>query len=159
YAWKGRPTPAKRQADAQLAARIAAVHKGSRGTYGSPRVHAELHAHGLRVGRKRVERLMRESGLRARQKRRWRRPTDSRHSLPVAPNVLARCFQVAAPNQVWVTDVTYVATAEGWLYLAAMLDLFSRRVVGWATSAANDRGLALDTLRAALQTRRPSARL
>jgi putative transposase len=155
YAWKERPVPAKQKADAQLTAQIAGVHKGSRGTYGSPRVHAELRADGVRVGRKRVERLMRESGLRARQKRRFRRTTDSNHSLPVAPNVLDRRFEVAAPNQVWVTDVTYIPTAEGWLYLAAMLDLFSRRVIGWSASASNDRVLALDTLRAALRARRP----
>lgn len=155
YAWKGRPAPAKGKADAHLAAQIAGVHKGSRGTYGSPRVHAELRAGGVRVGRKRVERLMRESGLRARQKRRFRRTTDSNHRLPVAPNVLERRFEVAAPNQVWVTDVTYIPTAEGWLYLAAMLDLFSRRVIGWAASESNDRGLALDTLNVALRARRP----
>jgi putative transposase len=155
YAWKDRPAPAKDKADAQLAAQIAAVHKGSRGTYGSPRVHAELRSGGVRVGRKRVERLMRQSELRARQKRRFRRTTDSNHHLPVAPNVLDRCFEAAAPNHVWVTDVTYIPTAEGWLYLAAMLDLFSRRVIGWTASESNDRVLALDTLNAALRARRP----
>ena len=156
YAWKGRPAPAAAKADAQLAAQIAGVHKGSRGTYGSPRVHAELRASGLHVGRKRVERLMRESGLQARQKRRYRRTTDSNHSLPVAPNLLERCFEVAAPNQVWVTDVTYISTTEGWLYLAAMLDVFSRRVIGWALSESNDRVLALDALNLALRARRPA---
>lgn len=155
YAWKGRPVAAKVKADAHLTVQIAGVHQGSRGTYGSPRVHAELRAKGLRLGRKRVERLMRQSGLQARQKRRFRRTTDSNHSLPVAPNLLERCFAVAAPNQVWVTDVTYISTAEGWLYLAAMLDLFSRRVIGWATSESNDRALALDALNRALRARRP----
>ena len=155
YAWKGRPAPAKKKLDAHLATRIAGVHKGSRGTYGSPRVHAELRANGVRVGRKRVERLMRENGLQARRKRRFRRTTDSNHSQPIAPNVLGRHFEAVAPNQVWVTDVTYIWTQEGWLYLAAMLDLFSRRVVGWAASENNDRTLALDALNRALRARRP----
>src|SRR6185436_4330983 len=100
-------------------------HKRSRGSYGSPRIHAELRARGVRVGRKRVERLLREAGLKAKQKRRFRRTTDSKHALPIAPNVLARHFDVGAPNEAWVTDVTYVATDEGWLYLAVILDLFS----------------------------------
>ena len=155
YAWKDRPAPAKKKLDAHLATRIAGVHKGSRGTYGSPRVHAELRANGVRVGRKRVERLMRENGLQARRKRRFRRTTDSNHSQPIAPNVLGRHFEAVAPNQVWVSDVTYIWTQEGWLYLAAMLDLFSRRVVGWAASENNDRTLALDALNRALRARRP----
>jgi putative transposase len=159
YAWSGRPEPARAQSDAQLKAQIAAVHEKSRSTYGSPRVHAELRGKGVRVGKKRVERLMREDGIRARQKRRFRRTTDSNHTHPIAPNVLARQFTVTAPNKVWVTDVTYIATAEGWLYLAAILDLFSRRVVGWATSATNDRALALGALELALRARQPAAGL
>jgi putative transposase len=159
YAWSGRPEPARAKSDEQLKAQIAAVHEKSRSTYGSPRVHAELRDKGVRVGKKRVERLMREDGLKARQKRRFRRTTDSNHTHPIAPNVLARQFTVTAPNKVWVTDVTYIATNEGWLYLAAILDLFSRRVVGWATSATNDRALALDALELALQARQPAAGL
>ena len=99
---------------------------------------------------------MRVAGLRARQKRRFRRTTDSNHALPIAPNVLERHFKADAPNRAWVTDVTYIATGEGWLYLAAIRDLFSRRVVGWATSDVNDRVLALDALDRALRARRPS---
>lgn len=159
YAWLTRKPPEHAEKDAELAADIAAVHEGSRSTYGSPRVHAELRARGKRVGRKRVERLMRERGLVARQKRRFRRTTDSNHALPVAPNVLDRRFETKASNQAWVTDVTYIATDEGWLYLAAILDLFSRRVVGWATSATNDRALALNALQQALRARRPRAGL
>jgi putative transposase len=159
YAWSGRPEPARAQSDAQLKAQIAAVHEKSRSTYGSPRVHAALRGKGVRVGKKRVERLMREDGIKARQKRRFRRTTDSNHTHPIAPNVLDRNFTVTAPNKVWVTDVTYIATDEGWLYLAAILDLFSRRVVGWATSATNDRALALDALELALRARRPAAGL
>jgi transposase InsO family protein len=155
YAWKKRPEPAKSKQDARLAAEIASAHQRSRGIYGSPRVHRDLKARGLRVGRKRVERLMRESGLRGRAKRRFVCTTDSNHALPVAPNLLGRRFEVDAPNRVWVGDVTYIPTASGWLYLAILLDLFSRRVVGWATSATNDRALALAALESALKYRRP----
>lgn len=155
YAWKRRPAPARAKADEQLGVEIVAAHRRSRGTYGSPRVHADLRAKGLRVGKKRVERLMREKGIAAQRKRRFRRTTDSNHQSPIAPNVLERDFTQEAPNQAWVTDVTYIFTAEGWLYLAVMIDLFSRRVVGWATSDTNDRGLALEALNQALRARRP----
>jgi transposase InsO family protein len=132
HAWRKRPQAARVRADAQLAAQVAAVHKRSRKAYGSPRVHAELRAKGTRVGKKRVARLMRENGLQARRKRRFRKTTDSNHSQPIAPNVLARQFDVGAPNRSWVTDVTAIWTLEGWLFLAAMIDLYSRRVVAWA---------------------------
>ena len=155
YAWIERPAPARTKADAKLTVEIAAAHKRSRGRYGSPRVHAELQAQDTHVGKKRVERLMRENGLVGKQKRRFRRTTDSKHTMPIAPNVLERCFEATTTNQAWVTDVTYVATGEGWLYLAAILDLFSRRVVGWATSESNDRNLALEALGAALRSRHP----
>ena len=155
YAWIDRPEPARATEDAQLAVEIAAAHKRSRATYGSPRVHRELCAKGWRVGRKRIERLMRDRGIRARRKRRFRRTTDSKHRGPIAPNVLARKFEVKAANAVWVTDVTCVWTAEGWLFLAVMLDLFARRVVGWAASATNDTALALAALRNALRDRNP----
>jgi len=155
YAWKKRPKPARARSDAQLAAAVAAVHQRSRRTYGSPRVHRELRAHGVRVGKKRVERLMRENGIQGRSKRRYKRTTDSKHGGPIAPNLLARAFSVTEPNRAWVTDVTAIATGEGWLYLAPMLDLHSRRVVGWAASANNDTELALDALRKALRSRRP----
>lgn len=156
YAWRKRPTPARAKSDAQLTVEIAGAHKRSRSTYGSPRVHAELRARGVRVGRKRVERLMRQNGIQARRKRRFRRTTDSNHSNPIAPNVVERQFEPEAPNQVWVTDVTYVWTDEGWLYLAIMLDLFARRVVGWAASATNDTELALAALGQALRVRHPA---
>jgi Integrase core domain len=107
------------------------------------------------VGRKRVERLMRQQGLRGRAPRRYRATTDSEHTLPVAPNVVERDFEVTAPNEVWVTDVTSVATRDGWLFLAVRLDLFSRCVVGWATSARNDTSLALQALRTAVRVRQP----
>jgi len=159
YAWKKRPEPSRKTQDAQLAAEIAGAHKRSRGIYGSPRVHRDLKARGVRVSKKRIERLMRERGLRGRRKRRFCCTTDSRHALPIAANVLDRRFQADAPNRVWVGDVTYIATGEGWLYLAVLLDLFSRRVVGWATSATNDRALALEALERALKHRRPKTGL
>jgi transposase InsO family protein len=156
YAWRGRPVAPRARADARLAAQIRATHERSRRTYGSPRVHAELRARGIRVGRKRVERLMRQHGIQARRRRRYCRTTDSRHELPVAPNVLQRRFEADAPNQVWVGDVTYVPTDEGWLFLAVLLDVFSRRAVGWAMSASNDRTLALEALERARRARRPA---
>jgi transposase InsO family protein len=159
YAWKKRPEPRRKAQDEQLAAEIAGTHKRSRGIYGSPRVHRDLKARGIRVSKKRVERLMQQRGLRGRRKRRFCCTTDSRHALPIAPNVLDRRFEADAPNRVWVGDVTYIATGEGWLYLAVLLDLFSRRVVGWATSATNDRALALHALDRALKHRRPQAGL
>jgi len=155
YAWLGRSPSARKKADAQLATKIAAVHKKSRETYGSPRVHFELHESGTRVGRKRVARLMQENGIQARRKRRFRRTTDSKHSNPIAPNLLERCFEASAPDEVWVTDVTCIWTGEGWLFLAALIDLFARRVVGWAASEANDTTLALDALNHALRERNP----
>jgi len=156
YAWRKRPPSERAAEDRRLAAEVAEAHRRSRGIYGSPRVHRELRARGVRVGRKRVARLMRDRGLQGRKKRRFVCTTDSNHDEPVAPNVLARNFDVDAPNRAWVGDVTYIATTEGWLYLAVLLDLFSRRVVGWATSDTNDRWLALAALQQALRARRPA---
>jgi putative transposase len=159
YAFCKRPEPVRKATDVRLATEIGVAHKRSRGIYGSPRVHQELRAHGVRVSRKRVERLMRETGLQGRQKRRFVRTTDSQHAFPIAPNLLDRHFDRETPNAAWVGDVTYIATDDGWLYLAVLLDLFSRRVVGWATSATNDRALALAALDQAVRTRHPVAGL
>jgi len=156
YAWIARPRAARAQADEQLVVEIVAAHRRSRATYGSPRVYSELRARGSRVGRKRIERLMRERGIRARRKRRFRRTTDSRHAYPIAPNVLGRRFAVKSANAVWVTDVTSIWTGEGWTFLAVMLDLFARRVVGWAASETNDTALALAVLDSALRERSPA---
>ncbi|WP_394823661.1 IS3 family transposase [Pendulispora albinea] len=156
YAWTIRPAPARETSDAQLAVEIATTHKRSRNTYGSPRVHRDLRARGIYVGKKRVERLMREHGIAAKRRRRFRRTTESKHLHPIAPNLLERRFDAARLNTAWVTDVTYVWTLEGWLYLAVILDLCSRRVVGWAASENNDRHLALAALRCALADRTPS---
>jgi transposase InsO family protein len=159
YASQGRPPTAHDRRDKELAERVSAVHLGSRRRYGSPRVHAELQATGQRVSRKRVARLMRENDLAARTRRRFRKTTDSNHSFPIAPNLLERDFTAAGPDEAWVTDITFLWTAEGWLYLAVILDLFSRRVVGWATSRNVDRHLALAALDMALSNRRPTAGL
>jgi len=159
YAWKGRPEAPRAQEDAELVIEIKVASEVGRGNYGSPRVHRELRAQGRRISRKRVERLMRQEGIVARKKRRFRKTTDSNHAHPIAPNVLARNFNVELPDTAWVTDVTYVWTHEGWLYLAAILDLFSRRVVGWAASANNDRALAISALDRATSARAPAAGL
>lgn len=155
YAWKGRPESLRKQEDNEIVAEIKDASKAGRGSYGSPRIHRELRANGRRIGRKRVERLMREEGIAARRKPRFRRTTDSTHPHPIAPNLLERHFEVDLPNTAWVTDVTYVWTHEGWLYLAVILDLFSRRVVGWAASANNDRTLAISALDRASASRGP----
>jgi len=156
YAWLKRPESARHRANVALAVTVKELHVRSRRRYGSPRVHHALQVRGQRVGRNRVARLMQQQGLRARPKRRFRRTTDSDHQLPVAPNVLARNFTADAPDKAWVTDLTYVWTLEGWLYVAAIVDLFSRRVVGWAMSDSLERQIALDALSMALQSRNPA---
>lgn len=156
YAAQGRPKSLHALRDEALSERVAEAHVASNRRYGSPRVHADLKAAGQRVGRKRVARLMREKALVARKRRRFRTTTDSKHGLPIAPNVLARDFSADGPDQVWVTDITFLWTKQGWLYLAAILDLFSRRVVGWATSEHVDRHLALKALDVALGQRSPA---
>lgn len=133
YAWLEREESPRSTEDRRLKVSIRASWKRSRQTYGSPRILEDLKAEGEAISRKRVARLMREDGLVGRQRRRRTvRTTDSNHELPVPPNVLDRKFEVAQPNRVWAGDITYLRTAEGWLYLAVILDLFSRRVVGWA---------------------------
>jgi transposase InsO family protein len=156
YAARRREPSARKRDEARLVEEVKAVHAGSRGTYGSPRVHATLKAQGRATSRKRVARVMREHDLVARSRRRFRRTTDSRHTFPVAENVLGRAFTTTAPNEVWVTDITYVWTREGWLYVAAILDLYSRMVVGWAMSERIDRRLCLSALRMAVEARRPT---
>ena len=151
------PSPRTRR-DEALRLKVRAAHTRSRRRYGAPRIHAELQAQGEHVGKKRVARLMREDALVGRRRRRFVRTTDSRHSHPIAANLLDRQFgveQVAGPNRVWVSDLTYVPTREGWLFLAIVLDLASRRVVGWAMRDTVEAELALAALRMALADRRP----
>ncbi len=156
YAWVRRAESARAQEDRALSSEIRAAHQASRGRYGSPRVHAELRAQGRRVSRKRVARLMRRMGLAARRKRRFRRTTDSRHAFPIAPNLLARNFTAQAPNRVWLVDITYIWTEKGWLYLAAVLDLYTRKVVGWAMAEHLGQELALAALDMAVQRQQPA---
>lgn len=156
YVWLRRGESLHAHRDRQLTILIEGLFGESRGTYGAPRLHQKLRGHGQRCGRKRVARLMREAGLRTQARRRARvRTTDSNHSLPVAPNVLQRDFQATAPNRVWVSDITYIGTDEGWLFLAATMDLFSRRIVGWSMSTAMPAALVVDALRMAIEQRCP----
>jgi transposase InsO family protein len=155
YAWEQRPPSQRAMTDAKLVPVIRACHVRSRGTYGSPRIHQDLRALGHRVARKRVARLMRRECLSARPPRRYRATTDSKHPLPIAPNVVARKFHTDGPNRVWVTDITYVWTWEGWLFLAAIVDIFSRRVVGWAVADHLRTELPLEALGMALGMRHP----
>jgi len=155
FAWRRRPESRHGGEDRSLTTRIQVIHGESRQTYGSPRVHRELRTQGTEISRKRVERLMREAGIRVRPQARFVVTTDSDHDLPVAPNLLQQDFSAAAPDQRWVTDITYVPTGEGWLYVAAIVDLFSRRVVGWAMCDCMDRGLVLAALDMAVGQRHP----
>ena len=156
YAWRQRPECAREAANRTLVADIRRVHGESKGRYGSPRVHATLRAEGQRLGRNRVAKLMRRHGICARQRRQFCRTTDSRHDLAIAPNLLGRRFTASAPDRVWLADITYIPTTEGWLYLAVILDMFSRRVVGWAMDERITQELTLNALRMAIATRRPA---
>lgn len=131
------------------------IHKSSRGTYGSPRILAELKGLGFRCSKSRIERLMKKHGIRAKTRKKFRVTTDSKHSHPVAPNVLARNFSPSAPNAAWGGDITYVWTKEGWLFLAVIIDLFSRQVVGWSMDERITRKLTLNALRMAVNRRNP----
>jgi putative transposase len=155
YAWRRRPPCQRSLTNQALMVHIRAIHAEKRQTYGSPRIHAELRARGLRCNLKRVARLMRLHHIQARHKRKYRVTTKVDPKLPVAPNLLAQDFHANTPNQKWVTDVTYVPTAEGWLYLAAVLDLYSRRIIGWAMSAVQDTDLVVNALQMAIGRRQP----
>jgi len=153
YAWRGRPEGIRRVEDRQLLPLIQASHRTSRRCYGSPRVYRDLVGQGVTVGRHRVARLMREDGLRGKRRRRFRVTTQSHHGLPVASNVLQRQFSPSGPNQAWASDLTYLWTAQGWLYLCVILDLYSRRVIGWSMGARIDRGLVVQALKMAIAHR------
>ncbi|WP_375382413.1 IS3 family transposase [uncultured Sphingomonas sp.] len=155
FAWKDRPASRRQQGDMVMLAHVRSAFALSNGTYGSPRMTRELQDDGFAIGRRRTARLMRENGLRGRQKRRFKRTTDSEHSWPIAPNIIDQDFTATAPNQKWGVDISYVWTREGWLYLAVVIDLFSRRVVGWAAGDRLHRDLALAALRKTLIMRRP----
>jgi putative transposase len=160
YAWRRRPESNRSREDRRLAVLVRESHDLSRQNYGSPRIHEDLkQAKKLRISRKRVIRLMQAEGLKGKTRRRWVKTTDSKHDLPVAANLLGRNFEASAPNQRWVGDITYLRSPEGWLYLAAILDLHSRMIVGWAVSAVIDRHLVIKALDAALRRRGPGAGL
>jgi putative transposase len=160
YAWRSRPESLRSAANRELVEDIQLVHRDNHGRYGSPRIHAELQAQGRGVSRGRIERLMRHHGIRAIMARPRRvRTTDSRHDNPIAPNLLERNFVAAAPNRVWLADITYVETDQGWLYLAAVMDLYSRRIVGWAMQDHLRTELPLTALSMAISMQRPGAGL
>ena len=146
HAWRGRGPSPREVENTRLVTQIRAIHVASDNNYGSPRVYKELREQGNVVSLNRVRRLMKKHGIAARHKRKFRATTDSRHKLPVAPNRLGQHFVAERPDRVWLTDVTYLWTDEGWLYLACVLDLYSRLIVGWAMSERNDRHLVLAAL-------------
>jgi putative transposase len=155
YAWRRRTPSRRSQENTVLGERIVQLYHANRQVYGSPRIHAALHAEGKRCGRKRVARLMRARGLSATLPRHRTRTTDSRHEHPVAPNLLERDFTADAPNTKWVADITAIWTMEGWLYLAVVLDIFSRMVVGWAMDTHREAVLVESALQMALARRHP----
>jgi transposase InsO family protein len=157
YRWRTQLANPTQREDAVIAARIAIHHRASRGNYGAPRIVMDLREEGIRTSRRRCTRLMKDLGVRGRKKhRRKPRTTDSRHDKPVAPNLLAVLEKPVAPNQIWVTDITYLETGEGWLYLAAILDAWSRRVVGWACAPTLGAALVIVAFQDAVKRRNPS---
>ncbi|WP_414646213.1 IS3 family transposase [Bradyrhizobium sp. 2S1] len=160
YAWRSRPESQRSVANRELVDDIKRVHRETNGRYGSPRIHVELKAQGRGASRGRIERLMRHHGIRAIMARPRRvRTTDSRHDLPIAANLLERNFTATAPNRIWLADITYIETDQGWLYLATVMDLYSRRIVGWAMADHLRAELPLAALRMAVSAQRPGAGL
>ena len=156
YSWRNCHFNKRTEENSKLIPLVRQVHSESGGTYGTRRIAKALQALGIPCGRSRARTLMRMAGVAARQRKRFRVTTDSKHNLPVAPNLLNRQFEVKRPNSVWVSDITYVWTREGWLYLAVVLDLFSRQIVGWTMSNRINRKLVMNALRMAIWRRRPA---
>jgi putative transposase len=159
YAWRKRKPSQREQENQTLIEYIRRIHRLSRRAYGSPRVYAQLRRQGFTCGRKRIARLMRLDGLQGRRKHHRVITTNSKHAFPIAPNMLNRDFQAFKPNQKWVADITYIPTEEGWLYLAGVMDLFSRKIVGWGMSNQIDTTLVENALRMALYQRQPGGGL
>jgi putative transposase len=159
YAWKKRPPSAREREDGEISRQIVQIYQQHQGRYGSPRIHAQLHDEGIHIGRKRVVRLMKQAQLAAHHTTHRVMTTHADPAATPAENVLDRAFQADAPNEKWVADVTYIATGSGWMYLAVVLDLFSRRVVGWAMSDKQDEALVEQALAMALTHRKPEAGL
>ena len=153
YDWQGRPPSKQTKEDQRLLTKIQAIHKASRETYGSPRIHDDLRDDGETCGKHRTARIMKENGIRAKTSKKFKATTNSEHHYPVASNLLNQEFSAAAPNQCWTSDITYIETAEGWLYLAVVLDLYSRAIVGWAMDRRMTRQLVRDALMMALWKR------
>jgi transposase InsO family protein len=151
YTWLKRPESLHKKENRRLVVDIKAVHQKSRKTYGSPRIHAELKSHGISCGKHRVSRLMRQHAIVSKHKRKFKATTDSIHSYRVAENKLQRRFDVSEPNRYWVSDITYIPTRQGWLYLAITLDLFHRKVIGWAMGRWITRQLVIDALNMAIK--------
>lgn len=156
YAWLSRPESNREKADKKLTAMIETIFRESRGTYGARRIKKKLAAQGLGVSRKRIGRLMELAGLRCKTRRKFRVTTDSNHSLPVAPNLLQRQFDVMQPDRYWTGDITYIPTDEGWLYLAVVIDLFSRQIIGWSMAGHMRAALVNDALLMAAWKRKPA---
>ena len=154
-AWRRRPPSHRQRRDMVILAHIRDQHRLSLGSYGRPRMTEELKELGVRVGQRRVGRLMRQNGIRIIRSRKFKRTTDSDHAFNIAPNVLQQDFAASRPNQKWAGDITYVWTREGWVYLAVIIDLFSRRVIGWAISSRMKQDLAIRALNMAVALRRP----
>ena len=159
HAWSKRPPSRRAQEEARLEVEIKAAHRRTRETYGPERLQEDLAAHGVHVGVHRIKRLRRKLGLRCRQKKRFKVTTDSKHSLPVAENLLAQKFEVSAPSRVWLSDITYISTREGWLYLAGHKDMCTREIVGYAMSARMTKNLVSQSLFRAVAAKRPVHRL
>lgn len=159
YEWRSRPVSARRRANQRLVSEIRVLHAESFGSYGSPRIHAALKRRGRSIGRERVRRLMRENQIVGRHRKRRCRTTDSNHAMPIAPNLLQQNFVCEAPNTVWLADISYLPTDEGFLYLAGMKDLCTRKIVGWSMSATIDAQLVVDAMDMAIARQRPSAGL
>ena len=157
YAWLGREESGRACENRRLTALIRDIFTESRGTYGVPRVHAILRRRGQKCGRNRVARLMQDAGLRSKTKRRFRvKTTDSKHDHPIAPDLLGQDFTASVPNEVWVSDITYIPTDEGWLYLASTMDLFSRKVVGWSMASTLHATIVIDALVMGIDQRKPA---
>ena len=159
YRWRGRPESRRAIENRRLDARIKTIYEKSKRRYGSPKIADELNDMGVAVSKNRVARRMRAAGLRSVIRRKYRATTDSKHSHPVADNLLQRDFTASSPDKVWVSDITYIATTGGWLYLTVFIDLFSRMVVGWALSSSLSTDMVLTALQRAIRDRRPGAGL
>jgi len=159
YAWRSRPESQRAQEDRRLLEAIRRIHAASGGVYGAPKITAELNAQGYRCGRHRVARLMRQAGLQGCPKRKFKVTTERDPSHAVADNLLKQDFSASRPNQNWAADITYISTQEGWLYLAVIMDLYSRRIVGWSMDRWNSRHLAINALRMAIEQRQPDGLL